>query len=435
MREGRRLLLPLLLLVAAEPALAQISLHDLPALARARAERLRPAQEKALEPFWSDLSLDYRDNAQYLDQRIAQVATIGDSAVPILLEKLQPVAGNDKARSLAANSRRVLEKLDPASFLDALVELARSNNEVARVESIQLLGRSGSTRAVPVLMAVLDQANPGETMMILQALTRLADPTPADRIVRMLGSGDRTVRAAVLDYLVAAAPPVVLPTVLQSLPNEKERNVLPKYVQYFAAVARENEAVAVALLPFLDREKLDYRDLLTMVEHLAVIAPKDHDPTKRKLLEWIDGGETGSLALAAATTLRTLGDKSGMKRLLLTINEQLKRPQRRQDPQLLEDRANLHAANDDWKDAADDFEKVLELSQSALLQRRIRGQLIRSEAHRSRWDRMLKHLKDSGLTLPEIEVLAADDAAVREGLSRPSIRSFLQTLARDGTGR
>ena len=435
MHDACRLLLPLLATVVATTLPAQVSLHDLPALARSRAERLRPAQEKALEPFWSDLSLEYRDNAPYLDQRIAQVAAIGDSAVPMLLEKLQPGAGNDKARSLAANSRRVLEKLDPASFLDALVELARSNNEVARVESIQLLGRSSSARAVPVLMALLDQANPGENLLILQALTRLHDPAHAERIVRMLGSGDRTVRGAVLDYLVAAAPVAVLSTVLQALPNEKERNVLPKYIQYFATVAREQEAVARALLPLLDREKLDYRDLLVLVEKLATLAPKDHEPTQRKLLEWIDGGETGSLALAAATTLRTLGDRSGMKKLLSTINEQLKRPQRRQDPQLFEDRANLHAANADWKDASDDFEKVLEFSQSALLQRRIRGQLIRSEAHRSRWDRMLKHLKDSGLTLAEIEVLAQEDPAVQEGLERPSIRSWMQTLQREASGR
>jgi hypothetical protein len=139
--------------IAASVLPSQVSLHDLPALARARAERQRPAQEQALQPFWTDLALEYRDNAQYLDQRIAMVAALGDSVVPLLLERLQPVAANAQSRNLAANCRRVLERLDPSSFLDALVELARSNNEVGRVESIQLLGRSGSPRAVPVLMS------------------------------------------------------------------------------------------------------------------------------------------------------------------------------------------------------------------------------------------------------------------------------------------
>jgi hypothetical protein len=157
-----------------------------------------------------------------------------------------------------------------------------------------------------------------------QSLARLADPSPADRVVSGLGSSDKSIRGAILDYLIAAKPASALPTVLQSLPNEKERNLVPKYVQYLAAVARENDFAARTLLPLLDREKMDFRDLLTMVEKLAAIAPKEHEPTLKKLHEWIDAGETGSLALAAATTLRSLGDKSGMKQLLATINEQMK---------------------------------------------------------------------------------------------------------------
>ena len=40
-------------------ASAQVSLRDLPEVARARAERLRPKQIAALEPFWADLALTY----------------------------------------------------------------------------------------------------------------------------------------------------------------------------------------------------------------------------------------------------------------------------------------------------------------------------------------------------------------------------------------
>lgn len=425
--------LPVLLIILPTAVSAQVSLHELPGLARARAERLRPAQEKALEPFWQDLVLDYRDNADFLDQRIAQVAAVGDSAVPLLLEKLQPVASNEKSRSLAANCRRVLEKLDPASFLDALVELARSTNEVSRVEAIQLLGRSGSPRAVPVLVALFDQSSPGETLLLVQALTRLKDPAPADRLARMLGSTDRTVKAAVLDYLVAAAPASVLPLVLQALPAEKDHGLLAKYVDYVGLVAREQEDAATALLPFLDREKLDFRDLVDLVEKLATVAPKDHAPTLKRLSEWIDAGETGSLALASAVTMRALGDKSGMKRLLASINDQLKKPQRRNDPQLYEDRGNLHGANEDWKDAAEDYEQVLQLSQSALLQRRVRGMLIRCEARRSSWDRVLKLLKDSGMTAAEVDALAEDDPVLQEALQRPKIRTWYQQLQREGS--
>ena len=78
------------------PALAaQVALADLPELARARANRLRPAQEEALKPFWADLALDYAKNQKFLDERIAKVAAIGDSAVPLLLEKLTPLSDSD----------------------------------------------------------------------------------------------------------------------------------------------------------------------------------------------------------------------------------------------------------------------------------------------------------------------------------------------------
>src|SRR5204863_2198958 len=57
---------------------AQVSLQQLPQLARARAERQRPAQERQMMPFWTDLALDYRKNQQHVDSRIAQVAALGD---------------------------------------------------------------------------------------------------------------------------------------------------------------------------------------------------------------------------------------------------------------------------------------------------------------------------------------------------------------------
>jgi tetratricopeptide (TPR) repeat protein len=414
---------------------AQVSLSDLPALARSRAERLRPAQEKALEPFWADLALDYmRDNAQYLDQRIAQVAALGDGVVPLLLEKLQPVANAGPARNLADNCRRVLERLDPGSFLDALVELARSSNEVARLEAIQLLGSSDSLRAVPVLASMLEQGRPAETTLLLEALARLRDPSVAAQIAPMLGSADRNIRGGVLAYLVAAAPPVAVPVALQALGNETDRSLLPGYVEYFAAVAHEDDAVAGALLPLLDRERLDWRDTRRLVQVLATVAPRNSDAVTRRLHAMLDTGDTGALGLEAALTLRALGDKNGLKKVLGALNEQLKRPQRRNEPQLYEDRANLYFATEDWKDAADDYERVLELSQSPLLQRKIRQQLVRCEARRSRFDKVLKHLKDSGLGFDEIAALGREDAAVQEALARPSVRTWLQSLPRDRSG-
>ena len=69
-------------------ATAQISLRDLPEMARQRAERLRPLQVAALEQFWADLALEYRTNQAVLDTTVEKAAQLGDSVVPLLLEKL-----------------------------------------------------------------------------------------------------------------------------------------------------------------------------------------------------------------------------------------------------------------------------------------------------------------------------------------------------------
>ena len=160
--------LPLLLLVP--HALAQVSLADVAKIARARAERSRPAQQKALEPYWSDLQLPYRVNQQHLDPRISEVAALGDSVVPLLLEKLQPSTGGDNARNLASNCRRVLEKLDPGSFLDALVELANGTHEIGRTEAIQLLGIAQAPQAVTVLIDLLDRLSGEDKRLVVRAL-------------------------------------------------------------------------------------------------------------------------------------------------------------------------------------------------------------------------------------------------------------------------
>jgi tetratricopeptide (TPR) repeat protein len=409
---------------------AQVSLHDLPALARARAERLRPDQEKKLEPFWTDLALDYyKDNSQFLDGRIAQVAALGDSVVPLLLEKLQPVANNTQSRNLAANCRRVLERLDPAGFLDALVELAASGNDIARIEAIQLLGRSGSARAVPVLARMLAEGRANETQYLLLAMVQLHDPSVAEQMAPMLGSADRSIRSGVLDYLTAAKAVTALPMALQGIAQENDKGLLPKYVEYLGAVAHEHDQAARALLPLLDRERLDWRDTKRLVQVLATVAPRGHDPTVRRLQELLDTGDTGALGLEAALTLRALGDRSGLKKLQSTINDGLKR--RRQEPQLYEDRANAYLATGEWKDAADDYEKVLELSNSPTLQRKVRLLLVKCEAHRNRSDRLLKILKDGNLGPDDVASLAQDDPVVQDALQRPSVRAWLQAQSHD----
>lgn len=384
-----------------------------------------------MQPFWADLALDYRQNQQHVASRIAQVAALGDSVVPLLLEKLQPAEGGALGRHLAANCRRVLEKLDPASFQDALIELLHGPSETARAEAIRLLGVAGTPRAAQVLAEHIAVARGDERVHVLRALAMLRAQEPAPRIVGLLGSDDRELRSAVLEYLVAARPAAAVDTVAEALQVEKDNRLLSLYVEFFAAAAIGSDAAAKALLPLLDRERLDWNDTRRLVTVLATVAPKDHDATCRRMHEILDSGDTGSLALQAGLTLKALGDRSGLKKLNKTLNEQLLRPQRKKDAMLYELRGNLHFATEGWNDAIADYEKVVELSQSTALTRRVQLQLIRCEAHRHKWTEMLKRMRETGVGLEEMQALARDDAELQEGLQQEKVRAWLQSLPKE----
>lgn len=415
----------------AATATAQVPLAALPQLARDRADRSRPAQVAALSPFLADLALDYRENQQFLDGRIAEAAAIGDGLVPLLLEKLQPASGGEAARNLAGNCRRILEKLDPASFVDALGEMAGGSHDIARPEAIRLLGHAATPRAIPLLTDLVDRTTGEEKRLVVRSLRLLRAPQAAPKVVTGLGSSDRLLREEVLAYLVAARPEQVVDTVIQALGAERDNRLLPQYVEYFIATVRENDAAARALLPLLDPEKMDFQDRLRLVQGLATIAPKDHDGTSRRMLEIVDSGDTTSLGVQAAVTLRALGDRQGVTKLQRTLNDQLRRPQRKREPGLYEQRANLSFAIEDYGDAIADYEKIIEYTEGLAMTRRAYIGIIRSEARRKKITNMVKQMRSSGMTVAELEAIGLVDGVVRDALQQDKVRTFLQTLAKE----
>ncbi|MDO8349067.1 MAG: HEAT repeat domain-containing protein, partial [Planctomycetota bacterium] len=383
---------------------AQVALADLPQLARSRAERARPGQEKALQPFWVDLALDYHENQQFLDPRIAQAAALGDSVVPLLLEKLQPSQGGVDARRLAGNCRRVLERLDPASFVEALVELVNGKNEIGRAEAIRLLGHANSPQSVRLLVDLIDRTTGEERRLVLRSLRQLKTPEAAIKVVGLLGSSDRTVREDVLNYLIAARAGAVAETVAEAASTEKDDKLLPYYVDYFAAAVHESDSGARALLALLG-ERLGWQDTLRLVQSLGTVAPRGHEPTCRRLLELLESGETSGLGVQAAVTLRALGDGRGVTKLKRTLDELLKKPQRKRDATLFEQRASLAFAIEDYADAVADYERILEFSDGMAMTRRAHIGLIRSEVRRRKWQNVTKAMKNSTFTVAEIEGL------------------------------
>lgn len=407
---------------------AQVPLADLPELARRRAERLRPKQIAALEPFWADLALEYRSNQQFLDERIAKVAELGDSVVPMLIEKLRPSQGGTAARNTAANCRRVLERLDPSSFVDALAELARGEHETARTEAILLLGHAHVPQAARVLTALVDRLTDDDQRYAIRSLRLLKAPEAAPKVAPLLGSSDRRLREEVLAYLIASRADAVVDTVVQAISTESDAKLLPNYIDYFAAAVREHLGATAALLPLLDGERLDWQDTRSLVQALATVAPRGHDETRRKLHELIDGNDTSSLAVAAAVTLLELGDKQGAARVKRTLDDKIRR--RKREAALYEQRASLLFETGEFGEAADDYEKILEFSDGLAMTRRAYVGLIRAESHRRKIQQLVRHMKASGMTVAEFEQIAAEDAAVAEAMQHDRVQTYLKALAK-----
>jgi tetratricopeptide (TPR) repeat protein len=374
------------------------------------------------------LALEYRPNAAHLDPRIKAVAALGDSVVPLLLEKLQPVQSSGSARNLAANCRRVLEQLDPNGFLDALAELLNSGNETARHEALILLGFAPGPRAVQLLSDVVDTGNPEDRALAISALTKLKAAAAASKVAPLLSSPDRNMREVVLDYLIAAAPAQALDTVLQALSVESEGKLLMLYVDYLAAAVSENDVAAKALLPLLDHDRLDYNDRKKLVAALGKVAPKSHDPSIKRLHALIDAGDVDSLGLQSALTLRTLGDKSGIKKLQNTLSDQLRKSQLKRDSKTYERRANLLLATEDYTEAIDDLEKVIEFSQSALTTRKAQLSLARCEAHKRRWSKVLEYLQKASPTAEELASMVQEDPVMQDAFQQDKIRAFVQSV-------
>lgn len=414
---------------------AQVSLAELPKLARARAERARPEQEKALEPYWADFALDYRQNQAVLDRRIAQAAGLGDAIVPLLLERLQPAQGGDQARFTAANCRRVLEKLDPASFFDALVEMANGRAQPGREHAIRLLGHADTPRAGEVLADLFERVADDEKRLVLAGLRLREAAQPASQVVAMLGSNDRNVREEVLQYLIAARAGQVAATVAQAMAGEPDERLLSLYIDYFAAAVRGSDAAARALLPLLDREKLDRQDVRKLVQSLAQIAPKDHAPTIARLGAMLDADEPSSISVEAAVAMRALGERQGVTKVTKQLGELLRKPNRRRDAALYELRANLYFAIGEYGDATADYAQVLENQSGQAMTRRAYVGLIRCEAHRRKTSSALKHMKAAGMTAAELTALGRDDEAVRILLEQDKVRSFLEALAKEQAPR
>lgn len=417
----------------AQSAVAQagVRLSDLPALARARNERLRPKMETALAPYVNDLAMDYgvASNRAYIDRRIAEVALLGDSLVPLLLEKLRPDDPSPEALNTAANTARILALLGPASFVTPLMQMVSGDNSVARSHAIPLLAKSGHVEAGRFLEHVLGTLPRSSVAPAVHALRTLERGSAATKVADLVSAPELQIRAAALEFLTKFGSDQHKPKVIAALRSEAQESLLPSYLDFLQQHAAGDAEAATALLGMLEPGKLFLPRQYEVVRALATIAPKGHDATLTRLRALIAGGELQHLGRACATTMAALGDNGGRKELFEGLDKEVKKNPK--VPSVLANRAEASFAFEKWNDAMRDFKDALRSARSLTMQREFYLWLARCHVRLKEHRRAAQVLKEGFLSKPEIEAAAHDDPVFKQALSEQAdLKALLKDLGK-----
>lgn len=411
-------------------AQAGVGLSDLPALARARNERLRPKMIAALAPYLKDFELDYSAaaNRQYLDRRIEEAAALGDSVVPLLLEKLAPGEGNFDRVHLAANCARVLRRLEPAGFLRPLLDLAAGTDPHARAHAIHLLGLSGHPEAATYLDAALPTLKGTLQGDAIRALHELRHAPSAAKVAAILANARGGLRRDCLRFLAAFGEADATPQVLAAMASDQGDASLGEYLRFLARKAQGNPAAATALLPLLDSGKLLAPDQAEVVQALATVAPEAHEPTIERLRAIIQGGEMHELGRACASTLLALGDKNGRRDLMEALDREVKKSPK--VPFVLANRADAYFLFERWNEALRDYTEARKHLNSTAMRKEIGLKVAHCQFKLRQYRRVVQALRDAGAVRSDLELWAQDDAAFRDALTdQVDLRSYARELS------
>lgn len=181
---------------------------------------------------------------------------------PDIIAALTRIAGGSEARAEAVES--LIRHGEPS--VDAFVSLLDADDRDVRSTAIAALGRLGSRRATPALVAQLDADAP-TAIAAGGALARIGDPAAFEPLLALVGHADPAVRQAVIGALNSIGHPGMPERVTRLLGDEDPlvRESAVRIAGYFGysealdvVVGRVNdpvEAVRVAAiehLPFFD---------------------------------------------------------------------------------------------------------------------------------------------------------------------------------------
>lgn len=419
-------LLPALLCAA---TMAQgVSLSEIPELARKRLEAQRQRVLALLEPYMEDLLLDgnSQENRRYLEPKLDEIAALGDSVLPILLELLTPDEDTGEKRAMASNCAKILGRMQPARLVPELIVLVRGKDPQGRLHAIDLLGQSDDPRAAKAITDIFANLRGDPLTRSLRALGRLGSADAAKLAVKHLSSNDARLRRRVLTYLRLSQATLVVDQVLEHLAGESSLDLQPTYIRYFSEVVHDNAMVAEVLAPMLLSVELGRGDLHTLAQALGQIAPPGHRASIDALLALLENGSYDRLGIAAALSLRELGEDKGERILFSQLDRRLRKA--RDSGNRYADRAEAHFAFADWRKAKRDFELAIRHTRANPSRSLYLLRVAHCEAHMGKPRSLVNALRNSGIGLATIMAEAEKDRVFAEALQDPVVKKYLGSL-------
>ena len=405
-----------------------VTLDQLIELAKQRAATQRPLLEAKLAPYRETLQTPYKDNWVVIEEKAVKIIALGDSIVPMLLENLEPTTASPANLNLAANSARLLSKMEPSSFLQALIDIVEGKNYSGVVHAIPLLGKTGSTRAGDTLLRLLNRKASHQNA-IIAALANLDYKRAALTIAKRLPIQAQQNDELAARYLSKVGSATVIPEVFRALTEVKRGSQIMRYVRILRSSAKQDAASADRLLGFFDNQKLDRTELAVLAATLAEIAPPGHKPTIERLKAILTKGDTGGLELQTAIALRILGDKTGPASLKKTLRRKITGKQKRN----YLNHANLgeyYLEFGDYKSAVDAYKAGINVATGSAIRSMLYLQIARAQAKRGKWTFVKNALRDSKYPFDRLQKAATDHPEIAIAMQHDPVKKFMAAFGK-----
>lgn len=353
---------PLLLLAAlagqAAPADESGSLEAF--LKRVREER--EAEHARLRPRVDELvkRLGLAKGPAELRKAQGELEGLGSEAAPLLLPYLDPGPNpKPEQEKQAVEVAGLLARAANPALFDELVRLAHSASPLGRPLAVRVLGASGeSERALATLRALYPEVAGALRAECVRALARLAPDEPL--VVAALADTHPAVLSAALVALTAETRKEPRPEVRALLEDQsRAAEVLPELVDYFCAAGRVlDEEIVITLVRFACRSDLDIESRLRVLGGLPRFGVGLTSRLRREI-EPLLSSPDGAIRDGTLVALTLLKDGRARRDLMRFYDDQVK--DNESWPLAYQRRGDIELAIGEYRDAARDYQRALEL--------------------------------------------------------------------------